>query len=112
MSRFVVDELPDSCGACPCFSSKDGGCPFGENFGSCFDRFVILTDYLNHGCHISQVGAESLEPVKRGKWVLRNTNSRSWECSQCGLPDDNLKVIRSRFCSYCGAKMDGEVEQE
>ena len=42
MSKFVVDELPDSCGACPCFSSKDGGCPFGDNFGSCFDRFVIL----------------------------------------------------------------------
>lgn len=42
MSKFVVDELPDSCGVCPCFSSKDGGCPFGDNFGSCFDRFVIL----------------------------------------------------------------------
>ena len=42
MSKFVVDELPDSCGACPCFSSKDGGCLFGDNFGSCFDRFVIL----------------------------------------------------------------------
>ena len=42
MSKFVVDELPDSCGACPCFSSKDGGCPFGDNFGNCFDRFVIL----------------------------------------------------------------------
>lgn len=42
MSKFVVDELPDSCGACPCFSSKDGGCPFGDDFGSCFDRFVTL----------------------------------------------------------------------
>lgn len=49
MSKFVVDELPDSCGACPCFSSKDGGCPFGDNFGSCFDRFVILVECANYG---------------------------------------------------------------
>lgn len=52
MSKFVVDELPDSCGACPCFSSKDGGCPFGDNFGSCFDRFVILIEYLKYRWHI------------------------------------------------------------
>lgn len=46
MSKFVVDELPDSCGVCPCFSSKDGGCPFGDDFGSCFDRFVISAEAI------------------------------------------------------------------
>lgn len=65
MSKFVVDELPDSCGACPCFSSKDGGCPFGENFGSCFDRFTTLIEYLNCRWHISQAEAENLEEVKQ-----------------------------------------------
>lgn len=46
MSKFVVDELPTACEECPCFSFNDYSCcPFGDTFGSCFWRFVILHKY-------------------------------------------------------------------
>ena len=47
-----------------------------------------------------------VEPVKHGHWV--ETAHKGYKCSLCNclssLFDENLK---SEFCPWCGAKMDG-----
>ena len=57
--------------------------------------------------------AELAKPIGP-KWVRRLTNDDPafrlayYFCDQCGTPQYNA----TRFCSYCGARMTGVIEQE
>ena len=53
------------------------------------------------------VPAANVAPVRHGCWV--ETIHKGYKCSSCNclssLFDENLK---SEYCPWCGAKMDGE----
>lgn len=53
-----------------------------------------------------------VEPVVHGYWILRGADKQGrggvWVCSACG-GCEQYKKIR---CPYCGAKMDGEAQNE
>ena len=53
-----------------------------------------------------------LENQKTGHWddscpmVSDGSLWKSWVCSKC----DNRVMVKTLYCSYCGAKMEGEKE--
>jgi hypothetical protein len=59
----------------------------------------------------------TIDPVKHGKWVLGYVEpgyftpggNRPWICSECGeIKSFRLDKPNDRYCSDCGARMDGE----
>lgn len=56
------------------------------------------TDYLE----AVKMGREALENQKTGHWI--DKGSLSCRCSVCGCKSGK----ETRFCPYCGAKMEGE----
>ena len=75
-------------------------------------------------CNLGACPYEDLKeyaPVKHGKWVLGNVEpgyftpggNRPWICSDCGwLASYMLGKPNERYCPNCGAKMDGECDEE
>ena len=55
------------------------------------------------------------EPVRHGKWIyqeykgINNQNIGYYVCSECGYVVFGMDKM-NRYCSYCGAKMEGEEE--
>lgn len=53
-----------------------------------------------------------VEPVVHGFWILRGADKRGrggvWVCSACG----GCEPCKKNRCPYCGAKMDGEAQNE
>lgn len=51
------------------------------------------------------------EPVRHGKWILwRDLNGiKRCKCSECIVSYGNMDTP---YCPNCGAKMDGEMEEE
>lgn len=47
------------------------------------------------------------EPVRHGKWNVwyHGDDNFSYSCNVCGI---GSSLVKTRFCSYCGAKMDVE----
>ena len=46
-------------------------------------------------------------PVVHGKWIKKHDDIIYWwECSECGNRE-NVEGRLSRFCTDCGARMDG-----
>ena len=74
---------------------------------------------LRHRCYpcgegieaINSIQAADVVPVVHGRWV-------DGKCSNCGVDiptDDSHDAIfenECHFCYYCGAKMDGGVDDE
>lgn len=50
---------------------------------------------------IKDAPTEDVRPEKYGKWIFREPDT--WECWLCGKLGG-----MSRYCSNCGAKMDGD----
>lgn len=56
------------------------------------------------------------EPVRHGKWIDEGQYAdffphHAWRCSECGEHVIEIDTPWGRYCSNCGAKMDGEDEQ-
>lgn len=56
---------------------------------------------------ISEMPAEDVQPVKRGKWLKIEDDIYEFsECSECG----NMESCETPYCAQCGAIMDGETK--
>lgn len=48
------------------------------------------------------------DPVRHGHWIWYKNH---WECSVCRnnrFTNDSVLGLNAAYCSYCGAKMDGD----
>lgn len=61
--------------------------------------------------HLPAVGAE---PVRHGEWVESKGAIRCSECASTPLYDYHGRIVMSKACPNCGAKMDkeGEVNEQ
>lgn len=54
------------------------------------------------------------DPIKHGRWIFIEQLSGgyySYKCSECQhLENVEKRQMLGNYCSYCGTKMDGEVE--
>ncbi len=65
---------------------------------------------------IANAPVANVAPVKHGRWEISDIPCERFKCSVCGggawYYDYEGDVSRSRFCPNCGAKMDGELDEE
>lgn len=57
---------------------------------------------------VKKLPAADVQPVKRGKWILKENAILTSECSLCKRSVSMPEAKFYKFCPYCGAKMDGE----
>ena len=81
-----------------------------------FEEDGHLSSYIEE--FIDNAPTIDAEPVRHGQWETREyTTEDDWDdwgvinhreevCSECG----KWQSERSKFCSHCGAKMDGKAE--
>jgi len=72
---------------------------------------VVPVDY------IASIEAADVQPVKRGRWIISNIYAQCSECSVAYDLDTFQRLIPMnenvpRHCSYCGADMRGEAEND
>lgn len=67
--------------------------------------------------YIDSIPAIDAEPVRHGKWIMKNEMYGEYECSECKFVDSNCSdyygmhwVKDQNYCPHCGAKMDKEEE--
>ena len=68
---------------------------------------VYIADHILH--EIRNAPAADVVEVKHGKWekrifVIFDSEKVGFNCSECNTTWDT----NTRYCPYCGAKMDGE----
>lgn len=70
---------------------------------------------------INEAPTVDAEPVRHGKWIKHmkvvhhedfDSYTPWWQCSECGQCYDPTFANICNYCYYCGAKMDGEREEE
>ncbi|MBR3346296.1 MAG: hypothetical protein IKG37_04390 [Solobacterium sp.] len=57
------------------------------------------------------------EPVRHGKWIDEGQYAdflphHAWRCSECGEHVIDADTPWGRYCSNCGAKMDGKKNEK
>lgn len=50
------------------------------------------------------------EPVRHGEWVESKGAIRCSECASTPLYDYHGRIVMSKACPNCGAKMDGDAD--
>ena len=62
------------------------------------------------GCPTEETSSQEFAPVIHAKWIHPvNSDLKIWVCSNCGGEERNsFKREFGFYCSYCGAKMDGD----
>ena len=100
-----------------------------------FGEVVTLED-INHAPTIKAISAEEhaeivgklcakfaeeikdFEPIRHGHWMSYEfaTDNRWRKCSVCGTADEYINILGleaiRRYCPFCGAKMDEEIEDD
>ena len=88
----------------PSLTTADGTGQFDAEIYRAQEVFVDIGQVLN------DLPSVEVEPVKRGKWILKSeapiTGEKYWECSLCGCGSDSFDTVYfTPYCPYCGAKM-------
>lgn len=75
--------------------------------------------YFYSQAEIDNAPTIDAEPVRHGKWIKENIvltslpPKRRWHCSECGsIRDGYDETVLTPYCPHCGAKMDGEDNEE
>ena len=82
-----------------------------EKLGKPKDMETMLksTGIFHALIHIQLAETEDVTPVIHAHWVRMYNND--WLCSNCdNILDESTDLNDIRYCSWCGAKMDEEVE--
>lgn len=63
---------------------------------------------------IDSIPVADVAPVRHAEWVVCGDGDNvPWMCSHCGKTTAHkYKVIYGKYCSNCGAKMDGGADHE
>lgn len=61
--------------------------------------------------YVKEFPAADVQPVKRGRWecVGHDDTTYWYRCSVCGHEEHDNMTKHDKFCSSCGARMDGET---
>ena len=61
---------------------------------------------------INNIPAADVAQVAHGRWVYHNFDTICSECRKSAIFDEWEQQAETEFCPHCGAKMDGEVNDE
>ena len=93
----ALDAIKSYCSNCDNYS--------GVRCSSCMIDYAIIA--------VDAVPAVDAEPVRHGKWIKGGyvCGDNEWKCSVCGETEWTGSADWTKFCMYCGAKMDLEDDQ-
>ena len=60
-------------------------------------------------CFVEGIPAADVAPVRHGSWKYHD-DINFWRCSCCGVNAPiagDFMQLKTNYCSYCGARMDG-----
>ena len=79
-----------------------------------FEEDGHLSTYIEE--FIDNAPTIDAEPVRHGRWIQNKTLPAYHRCSICGVTHKTQKscnkYLTLRYCSQCGAKMDGGKDDE
>ena len=62
---------------------------------------------------LNQFPSSDVEPVRNGRWVpVLHVGDCCYRCSECQFLRDAYLLDIGNYCPNCGAKMDGECDEE
>ena len=62
-----------------------------------------------------EMAIEALENQKTGHWIelwYAGNDNYDFKCSECNHSDIHSKIVKVPYCWYCGAKMEGENNED
>ena len=68
-------------------------------------RTITRSEYKTLDSIIYEFPTIEAEPVRRGRWIVRDNPCTNWykvACSKCGYGG----VMTWNYCTHCGAKME------
>jgi hypothetical protein len=83
-----------------------GECPYNRDDWP--EEIQAVDDWKSHKEAIESIPAVDAAPVVHARWIL--VQNGSGVCSACNR-NDHIDSLAA-YCRYCGAKMDGEREDE
>ena len=88
------------------YIERERGLEIFDNWGAVFQTERFEADYAVKVLKqdFSHVPAADVRPVVHGEWVPDDKNI-AVHCSECGAAE--WYINRGKFCSNCGAQMDG-----
>lgn len=93
----AVKEIMQKYRCSDCTSEKSLDCP--------------LCQLHRPFAEISKIPTADVQEVRHGRWIYTECEFNLPKCSICGSRShDATYADRDKFCSRCGAKMDGERE--
>lgn len=111
----LVELLSEKCME-TCKQRKGYVCSV-EEYTRCKERCCgFYADHLiANGVTVQENTAANVTPVRHGRWVHTDLASH-WlgkdECSECTYhKKDRSDLSHNNYCPYCGAKMDGELNE-
>lgn len=69
------------------------------------DKFKSIGAWAKAICILHDLPAADVVSVVHGRWVYHDDDGVV-TCSECG----NAESSEGRYCSYCGARMDGDSD--
>lgn len=85
-----------------------GECPY--NWNDWPEEIQAVDDWKSYKEEIENLPAVDAVPVVHGRWVYEHSDPIMLLCSVCGY-----RVFRynnTRYCPNCGARMDGDNDDE
>ena len=91
------------------------------------EAYKVLTGYYHQRTEIQHKALKEAiertptieaEPIRHGHWMSYEfaTDYRWRKCSVCGTADEYINILGleaiRRYCPFCGAKMDEEIEDD
>lgn len=77
--------------------------------------YEVLTDHYHQRTELQHMALKealnrvpTVEPVKHGRWEWIGGYGPQYRCSECIMCAER----RTKYCPYCGAKMDKEEGEE
>ena len=77
-----------------------------ESEGTLIEAYSAIDDLM-------EIPVADVAPVRHGRWVKRGyaCGENEYECSACHETGWRTSASRMKYCMFCGAKMDKEVEE-
>ena len=73
---------------------------FAKGWNACNSEYYSL---------ITDAADVDAEPVRHARWIPQDNTRTKFSCSDCGSRNHDGS---GKYCSLCGAKMDGDVDEQ
>lgn len=103
MDEYIRRKDAIKCIEDQCIDGKMWG--NDESEGTLIEAYSAIDDLM-------EIPPADVAPVRHGRWIKigYTCGETEWQCSACKETEWRTSASRLKYCPFCGAKMDGNVE--